>query len=227
MWGRPMTRVALFDVAGTVVSGNPWRGFLAYDGMDKWRVYRRYPVFAPPYWAKKAGLISDVRFRQIWVREMAALLRGMHRERTDDLFCWIAEDFMADCYQEDVVARLREHKQNGDFVLLVSGMFTPLTQAFADAVGADAGVGTGLAFDDAGICTGKIVGAVCAGERKPLVAEQTLRAHGIDPRNAETHAYADSFSDVPLLAFAQHATATHPEEKLLTEVAARGWATIG
>jgi phosphoserine phosphatase len=222
-----MRRVALFDVAGTLVAGNPWRGFLKYDGMNKLRVYGSYPLITPPYWAKNWGLISDTRFRQIWVRQMAGLLRGMSREETNGLFRWIAAEFMRYNYREDVLARLGQHKQNGDYVLLVSGMFTPLTQAFADVVGADAGVGTGLGFDADGVCNGQIVGAVCAGALKPQIARDFLGEQGIVLDGAETFGYADSYSDVPLLAASDHATATYPDEKLKAEIVARGWACIG
>lgn len=222
-----MRRVALFDVAGTLVEGNPWRGFLKYDGMNKWLVYGSYPLISPPYWAKNWGLISDTRFRQIWVRQMAGLLRGMTQAETDGLFQWIAREFMQDNYRADVVARLEQHKRDGDYVLLVSGMFTPLTQAFADVVGADAGVGTGLGFRGDGVCNGQVVGPVCAGDLKPQIAREFLARQGISLDKAETFGYADSYSDVPLLVTADHATATYPDEKLQLEVKAQGWDCIG
>lgn len=218
-------RVALFDVAGTLVAGNPWRGFLKYDGMSKARVYSHYPLIVPPYWAKNWGLISDTRFRQVWVRQMAALLTGFTVDETDGLFRWIATDFMRGDYREDVVGRLKAHKRNGDYVLLVSGMFTPLTHQFALALGADAGVGTSLVFDADGRCAGHIDGPVCAGDEKPLIARQFLEAQGISVD--EIVAYADSGSDVPLLAAADVGVATYPDAALADVVHKHGWEVMG
>ncbi len=221
------TRVALFDVAGTLVAGNPWRGFLKYDGMSKARVYSRYPFILPPYWAKNWGMISDTRFRQVWVRQMAALLNGFTVDEADTLFKWIATEFMRGDYRDDVVARLREHKQNGDYVLLVSGMFTPQTHQFALALGADAGVGTELVFDSAGRCAGVFNGAVCAGDDKPLIAKRYLEAQGIRLDQVEMVAYADSGSDVPLLSAAAVSVATYPDAALTAVANERGWEVMG
>lgn len=219
-------QIVFFDVAGTLVASNPWRGLLKHTAINKVRLYSRYPFIVLPYWAKNAGLISDVRFRQIWIRQMAALLKGLHRDEVNEMFRWIAADFVRDDYRQDVVARLDAHKQAGAYVLLVSGMFTPMTQAFATKLGADAGIGTGLAFDEQGICTGHIAGDGCAGENKSLFIRQYLEAQGLSLAEAETTAYADSYSDVPLLSFAQQAVATYPDEKLREVVRARGWSII-
>jgi HAD superfamily hydrolase (TIGR01490 family) len=220
-------RVAFFDIAGTLVDGNPWRGFLKSDIIGKGRIARRYLFFAAPYWAKKAGIITDTRFRQLWVRQMARLLQGLTRDDTDALFRWIAAEFMVDAYRADVVERLHAHKRNGDYVLLVSGMFTPLAHQFALHLGADAGVGTELAFDAAGVCTGQIGMEACAGTTKPECVQRHLAAQGMALDGVETFAYADSYSDVPLLAFADHAIATYPDAELAAVVAERGWERIG
>lgn len=218
--------LAFFDVAGTLVAGNSWRGLLKSDKIAKSRLVMLYPFLFPAWYGKKLKLISDARFRQIWIRQMAWLLKGLPRSETEAIFRWIAAEFMADDYREDVVARLKAHKANGDRVFLVSGMFTGFTQAFADYLGADAGLGTELGYDDNDICTGQIIGEGCAGELKPLFLQRYLDAHGIDWQAEETFAYADSFSDVPLLAMADHATATYPDEGLQAVVAERGWALI-
>ncbi len=222
-----MTRLALFDVAGTLVDGNPWRGFMHTERISKMRVYGTYPLTLPPWFAKKLKIIPDATFRQIWIRQMAWMLRGLHRDDVLAIFDWIARDYMADSYHDDVVERLKQHKADGDTVILISGMFSEMTQAFADYLGADVGLGTTLGFDESGICTGRIVGDGCAGPLKVVTLEQYLQEHGLLPHEHETFAYADSFSDVPLLSLADHATATYPDEGLAGVVAERGWATIG
>lgn len=220
-------RLAFFDVAGTLVAGNPWRGFLKYPRVNKWRLYRNYPAILAPWWAKKLGMISDTRFRQIWIRQMANLLRGMTRTDVDEMFRWIAQDFMRDDYREDVVSRLKLHISRGDYVVLVSGMFTPLTQQFANYLGADGAVGTSLEFDERDVCTGKILGEGCAGDLKPKMLKAYLSAQGIALDDAIIHAYADSYSDVPLLSLAKYSVATYPDEGLANIVRQQQWEMIG
>ncbi len=219
-------RFAFFDVAGTLVAGNPWRGMMKYPAMSKTRVYARYPFILPPWWAKNAGLLPDVQFRQIWIRQMAALLKGMTRNETNALFAWIADEFMGDDYRDDVVARLRQHKADGYTVILISGMFEEMTAKFANHVGADAAVGTELGYQ-ADVCTGRIVGQGCAGDLKLQFLQKYLNARGLQPEHTVSYAYADSYSDVPLLASVGHAVATYPDEKLALVVRERRWETIG
>lgn len=223
-----MTRFAFFDVAGTLVAGNPWRGFMHTDLIARSRVYTTYPLTIPPWLAKKAKLIPDATFRQIWIRQMAWMLWGMHRDEVLAVFAWIAGEYVANNYHTDVVARLKQHKANGDTVILISGMFTEMTQAFADHLGADVGLGTVLGFDKAGRCTGRIVGDGCAGHLKVATLERYLADSGLslESESHETFAYADSLSDVPLLSLADHPTATYPDSGLAALVAERGWATI-
>lgn len=219
-------RVALFDVAGTLVSGNPWRGMLKYPKMSRWRLMVLYPLILPPWWAKKLKLLPDTRFRQIWIRQMAWLLGGMTRDEVREAFDWIVSEHLKDHRQESVIAQLDMHKQQGDRVILISGMFTEFTQAFVDALGADGAVGTVLGFTDENVCTGFIVGEGCAGHLKPIFLQQYLDANNLSLDGAEVFSYTDSFSDVPLLELAHHATVTYPEEQLASFAELRGWNKI-
>ena len=68
--------IAFFDVAGTLVTGNPWRMFLAHPGIEPNR--RRLALArALPLWiSAKLGLIDDGVFRDRWIRSMSAVFRG-------------------------------------------------------------------------------------------------------------------------------------------------------
>lgn len=219
-------QIALFDVAGTLVAGNPWRGILKDPHIPRWRLYALYPVMLPPWWAKNLGLLPDTRFRQIWIRQMAWLLSGLSRDEVRTVFDWIVREYMKDNYQQDVVSKLKAHKADGAHVVLISGMFTEFTEAFADYLGADGAVGTKLGFREDGICTGRIIGEGCAGQLKPIFLNEYLAEQGLSLDSTEVFTYADSFSDVPLLELGQTATVTYPDAQLATVAASRGWARI-
>lgn len=218
-------RVAFFDVVGTLVDGNPWRGLIQHPSVNRARVLRKYPLLLALIASQKPGLIPDTRFRQIWIRQMASLLRGMTRDETITVFRWVAYEWMAENDHRDVVERLQTHKQQGDFVLLISGMFADMTQQFAERFGADAGTGTQLAFED-GVCTGRIVGDGCAGDLKPQFAQRYLGQHKLDVTLDDCYAYADSFSDVPLLSWVGHAVVTRGDSDVRTVAAEQGWEII-
>jgi len=221
-----MSRLVCFDIAGTLVDGNPWMGLFKSAEIPRWRVWLMYPLIMPPVLLMRAGLLPDTRFRQIWIRQVALMLRGINQERLSRVFAWIAEDFTREMYREPVLARLRGHIEAGDTVILISGMFTEMTQAFANHLGADDGIGTQLGFDADNKCIGRIVSPGCAGEEKVNALLRYLTAHGLTAEQGATYAYADSYSDVPLLSWSDTATATYPDEELTNIARERGWAVI-
>jgi HAD superfamily hydrolase (TIGR01490 family) len=220
-----LMRIALFDIAGTIVDGNPWLGFLKHPAISRVRVYTMYPLILGLVAAKKLSFISDVRFRQLWVRQMARLLRGLSRQDTDTIFRWIVAEHMREKYRPDILARLQDHAASGDTIVLVSGMFTPLTQAFADHVGATVGLGTHLVFAGE-ICVGTIEGPVCAGDVKVSMVRDYLAQQAVNLKALESTAYTDSASDASLLAFAHKGFATYPDPELRLMAESNGWQII-
>ena len=215
-------RVVFFDIAGTLVIGNPWRFFLDHPDVDPGRVRMEKLRFVPVYLGNKLNLVSDVSFRHRWITGMARLMQGWTREQTRSVFDWIVNDCMDDLFHEDVLARLQEHQEAGDHVVLVSGMFEGLVQAFAGRVGADGAIGTRLAFVD-DVCAGQIDGPSVMGPRKLSAIHHYLADCGFSRDLSSCYGYADSFSDVPLLEAVGHGVATYPDDNLRSLAVEHGW----
>lgn len=219
-------RIALFDIAGTLVDGNPWFGLLKHPSVNRFRIYRMYPALIGLYVAKKLKLISDIRFRQLWVQLMASLLRGLSQKDTDVIFDWIARDYVRSKYRQDVVVHLKQHVADGDTVILVSGMFTPMTNAIAKYLDAHVGLGTHLVFEG-DVCTGEISGPVCAGDVKVDFVHEYLEREELAFEQIDSIAYTDSESDIPMLTYAKAGVATHPDADLRNAAIKAGWRIIG
>ncbi|MCL4248850.1 MAG: HAD-IB family hydrolase [Anaerolineae bacterium] len=212
---------AFFDIDGTLITANVWRYFL--DGPELAHKKRSVYLSAMPmYAARKLGLVGEPRLRERWVEMMARLLAGWQRAQIDTLMDRIVLEQMRDSFREDVAARAREHIQRGDRVVLVSGMFAGFAERFAKLLGAEMGVGTRLAFDG-DICTGRIDGHGCAGQEKPRFMRDYAGAEAV----AVAYAYADSFSDVPMLSTVAHPVVTYPDARLMAVAQAHGWEVIG
>jgi HAD superfamily hydrolase (TIGR01490 family) len=211
---------AFFDIEGTLVQGNTWRTALRDPRLDKWRVRWALGRMIPLWWVTKAKLFPEDVFRQRWVAGMAPIFRGW---RSGDIGAIFADAAPKLNYFPDVVARLKQHVQEGRRVVLVSGLFVEGAQAIAQHLGASAGVGTPLEYRD-GICTGRIADQCCAGELKLRYAEAQLNEK---PRWADGVAYADTASDVPLLSAVGTAVAANPEDALRRIAQERGWQILG
>lgn len=173
----------------------------------------------------KVGLLGDGLFREQWVREMAMLMRNWRREDIAAAFDVIVNEHMLPHYRQDVVAHLEQHKQNGDHVVLISGMFDVAVERFAARLGADGAIGSRLMFAG-NVCSGRIAGAGIIGKQKIAALQKYLRDRGLSEDLTGCYAYADSYSDRFLLGAVGHPTATYPDDKLRSQAAAQGWTIL-
>jgi alcohol-forming fatty acyl-CoA reductase len=214
-----LPRIVFFDIEGTLVSNNTWKTVIAHPEVAKGRVRRAYAEVVPAWLLMRVRLLDDTNFRHKWVTSMAKLFNGWTTPQVNDLFKWVAEHVE---YHADVVEKLRQHKRDGDKVILVSGIFEEGAKHFAAYLGADDGIGTRLAFEQ-GVCKGRIIGESCAGGRKLDFIRAYLQRSDMAHTLAEAYAYADSYSDEPMLAAVGHPVATYPEAALRTLAVHRGW----
>lgn len=218
-------QVAFFDIGGTVVKGEPWTYMVKHPQINKAQVRLAYVRLWPLWIAKRVGLMTDVLFRDYWLREMAWLLKGWSRAQTDALFDWILKDNMQDDFFPAILERIRQHKRNGERVVLVSGVFDVIAEHFARYVDADSAIGTKLSYEN-GVCTGKLAGITIAGDEKVTVILRYLQDNGLPTDLSQHYAYADSYSDLPMLSAVGHPVAVYPESQLRTVAVSRGWTMI-
>lgn len=219
-------QIALFDVSGTLTVSNAWTGITMAPQIDKWR--RRWLMSTNlPFWLlSKSRLYSEYAFRYRWIKALAWLLRGFDRHEIDAIFDWGVNTHLVPQYRTDIIAELEHHKSAGATVIVVSNIFQGFVDHIVQRVGADAGIGTDLAFEG-DVATGRIMGKPSAGDQKVLNVEQFLaeRALTVDLQTAAT-AYADSISDVPLLSAVKAPNATYPDKQLMQVAQDKHWRII-
>ncbi len=218
-----MIRAALFDVDGTLVNGHVWSGILDYPAVSRWQVRRLYMRAIPQLVLRRLYIRSETAFRDHWVRGLAGLLRGWSVEQLTELSEWIAADYLLPQYREDVIALLKQHKEAGHVVILVSTMFSDVLQQIARHLGADDWLGTALEIRE-GVLTGHIQGVSCVGPRKLDFVRTHLADRYPDISLGDCVAYADSYSDSTLLAAVGRPVAVYPDDELRTAALEQGWA---
>jgi HAD superfamily hydrolase (TIGR01490 family) len=106
---------------------------------------------------------------------------------------------------------IERHRKAGDFLLLVSASFDFYVEKIALVLGFDDIIVTKSEWDSQGRLTGRIVGSNCYGSEKLIRVISYIECYGQQPY---TVAYADHYSDIPLLAWVDRAVAVNPEAAL-------------
>ena len=107
-------------------------------------------------------------------------------------------------------------------MVLVSSGPEPLVRRIAQELGTEHAVGTTLEVKDRRY-SGRSLPPVCIDEHKASHAQAYLRQQGLEVDLSGSYAYADSISDLHLLAMVGNPTAVYPEEALREIAAGRGW----
>jgi HAD superfamily hydrolase (TIGR01490 family) len=216
---------AFFDVDGTLTNSRVWSGLIDYFPANRIKLGVHYlfnTIHYFLYFVHKAGLLKQAAFRDIWARNLAWYFKGFSVERTEEIWEWVIENRLDGQWREDVVEVLQAHKENGTVIFLVSGGPVGLLERIAQEVGADYAVGTRHEVLD-GVYTGRAVGAACQGKNKPLLIKEKVKEVGIQVDWDASYAYADSVSDMQLLALVGNPVAVYPEEAVRAIAVERGW----
>jgi HAD superfamily hydrolase (TIGR01490 family) len=228
-------RAAFFDVDGTLTTERVWRGMLEYfrqRGLRRWTRRFFWAYHMPFYLLYKARLVSQSVFRRPWAAHLSWFVRGYTLEQAQDVWDWVAQEYLTPYWRPDALELIKKHKATGDLVVLVSAGLTPLENAIAREVEADMAVGTQPELKllratrngrPQSRYTGKLAGPVCLDEQKAELAKAELKARNLDVDFAASIAYADSGTDIFMLEMVGNPIAFHPDEELLPVAQKRGW----
>ena len=214
--------LALFDLDNTLLIGDSdyaWNVFLIDEGwVDEGRYRAQNKQFYADY--ERGELDMDAYFAfslQPFVEHglaaMEALLPKFIETRVIPMVAPGAPDL------------LREHADKTRVIITATSRFItqPIADHFAEVAGLEALIATDPEIVD-GRATGRIDGTPNYQAGKLDKLQQWIAASG--KTFGETWAWSDSINDLPLLAMADHAFATHPDDKLRAEAEARGWPVI-
>lgn len=205
------------DFDGTLTTGAMGRAVGAYlSAHGRQAEYRRFfRRQLPRYLAARLGLLNMRRFKTGWAVEMPRLFAGMSEEQVREMLTVVVEEEMWANRRQDVIAELQDHQAGGARLLIVSGGYMPLLEAFAAHLDAEA-LGTPLEFVD-GVATGALAADLNVGPRKAASVRAALGGEALDL------AYGDTHEDLPMLEMAATAIAVYPSRRLQQVAQARGW----
>ncbi|HET9449617.1 MAG TPA: HAD family hydrolase [Aggregicoccus sp.] len=215
-------RVAFFDLDKTLLavnSGALWiRRELAQGHISRLQALRATAWLARYH----LGFVSmeDALLRAI------AQLAGTHAEpivrRTEAFY---AEQVSA-LYRPGALEALERHRGAGDRLVLLTSSSGYLSELVARDLCLDAVLCNRFEVDEAGLHTGRPLGALCFGSGKLAHAEQYLRERAEGAPLRDCTFYTDSYSDLPVMAAVGRPVAVNPDPRLRREALRRGWPVV-
>lgn len=165
---------------------------------------------------------TDERSAQVRDRILRAV-SGRPAEQVEALGDHFMTDLVA-TLQPVMGAELRRHATAGRDRIVLSASPTEIVSRFAREAGLEWGTGTTSERDAQGRYTGRLSGPFCYREGKVEVMHRLAEEHGYDL--AESYAYSDSVSDLPMLEAVGHPVVVNPEPELRALAATRNWPII-
>lgn len=218
-------QIAIFDFDGTLYEEETFQ--LLMDHLKTHPVYHtKYKEFIrasmPRYIANKLKIYSTrlmkERLMQIYVDSLQDIPEDELHTFFDELAVKMEPDF-----NEEVCARLKQHHQDGVYVMVVSGAYDLLLEKSLKHLPIDTFIGTKIPFKNGKIDTEKTIYPIQA-ERKNEKIDAFIQGKKIDWKNS--YAYGDSLTDVSVLELVGHPVAVQPEESLKNVATKRKWEVI-
>lgn len=116
---------------------------------------------------------------------------------------------------------VHQHQDAGRPTFIVSAAGNDIVSSLAAVLGMEGGIGTRYAVDGAGRFTGRLEGPFVYGPGKVEAMERYAAEHDI--ALAESFAYSDSTSDLPMLRAVGNAVVVNPDAGLAQIAAEEGW----
>jgi HAD superfamily hydrolase (TIGR01490 family) len=213
-----VTAGVFFDLDRTLMAGS--------SGFHWARAARRAGLTTRRQLANDA--IENIRFRlrgstdeaTVAVRErVGAFLQGRRVRDLERLSPMVLAGVLPRLYSR-MLEVAYEHQDAGRPVFIVTAATQGTADMLAHVLFFDGAAGSKLEERD-GVYTGGFDGPFCYGEGKPLRMQQLADERGIDL--AQSWAYSDSASDLPMLRAVGHPVAVNPDSELARVAREEGW----
>jgi alcohol-forming fatty acyl-CoA reductase len=210
--------LAVFDVDGTLIQTNVVEYFfwmrLQDQPLEEWPRFLAQMAAKAPRW-----LYLERRSRAEFQRSFYREYDGLDVERMRRLGQEALDAVTLRRVFPEGVRRIRAHRQAGHRVLLLTGALDVVVEPLAELLGVDVDCAHLLVRDER--LTGDLQHPPPAGEARSAALEEYAARHGGDL--AESFAYADAISDLPMLERVGTPVVVNPDARLSQVAGQRGW----
>ena len=150
---------------------------------------------------------------------LTAMCTGWDVQQIRDIVNETLHEIIDPIVYDEAVELIEEHKRAGRVVVIVSSSGSEVVEPIGEIVGADRAIATRMVIED-----GRYTGAIefyAYGRHKADAIRALAAEEGYDL--AQSYAYSDSSTDLPMLEAVGHPFAVNPDRALRKEAVARGW----
>lgn len=214
----PEPRLAAFDLENTIIAANVVDSFAFLatkdlTGTDRWSMVASLLAEGP------ALMRLDRADRSDFLRYFYRRYEGADPEQLSETAWKLLSEYMLVKAFPSAIARVRAHRRLGHKTVLITGalrfIVEPLAPLFDEIIAAD------MSQNEDNQLSGQVPVTPPIGESRAEILLDCAERLGIP--TADTVAYADSTSDLPMLEAAGIAVCVNPETKLLNIARRRGW----
>lgn len=215
-------RAAFFDLDKTVIAKSSMVA-LGPEFHARGLLHRRTLVWA---------VISQVMFLRFGADEdrlrkiresVLKVTKGWDRAEVRALVADTINDVIEPLIYDEAIELIDDHLGDDDEVYLVSMAPEEIVEPFAELLGITGFISSKATIDEDGKYTGGL-DFFAQGENKAVAIRELAAQRGIDL--ADSFAYSDSATDVPMLECVGHPFAVNADRALAKVAAERGWPTL-
>ncbi|HEY4026219.1 MAG TPA: HAD-IB family hydrolase [Candidatus Dormibacteraeota bacterium] len=210
--------LAVFDVDGTLIQTNVVEYFfwmrLQDQPLEEWPRFLAQMATKAPRW-----LYLERRSRAEFTRSFYREYDGLDVERMRGLGEEALHTVTLRRVFPEGVRRVRAHKRAGHRVLLLTGALDVVVEPLGELLEVDVDCAHLLVRD--GRLTGDLQQPPPAGEARAVALEEYAARHGVNL--AESFAYADAISDLPMMEKVGTPVVVNPDARLSQVGSQRGW----
>ena len=212
--------LAIFDLDNTLLHGDSdhaWGEFLCEQGLVDSEVYRQANDYF--YQQYQQGTLNITEFLEFALKPLATL----PAEQLSALHAQFMVEKVEPMITDKALALLQKHRDQGDFLLIITATNRFVTGPIAERLGVDAILATDPEQID-GRYTGKVAGTPCFQGGKVVRLNAWLEETG--HAMPGSYFYSDSRNDLPLLEQVEFPVAVDADETLTRIANERGWPVI-
>ncbi len=201
------TKIAVFDFDGTctdVQSGLLFSRYLLHHGYFKPRTVRRLLMWAFRYAMHMKRDENEPR------EAIFAELSDLTSNQIDELMIKFHDEKVLSNYRPEALEEIKQLKDEGYTVLLVSATFSPIARRAGEVLGIENILATEMEKDKDGRYTGKVLGPAVVGEEKTRAVERWANDHIGKGKWIIAKAFGDHYSDADILNASREGYAVSP-----------------
>jgi HAD superfamily hydrolase (TIGR01490 family) len=215
-------QVAFYDVDGTLIKTNVVHVY-AYYAANHPELNRRLSSLTKLLASIPAYLVTDYYSRKVFNEWFYKNYKGFSEDRLivvgEEIFDKIIKPNMF----PGAVDLIKRSQDKGIKQVLVTGALDVVTKPLAEYLGVDDYGANRLEIVD-GFATGRLVGKLLAGPNKSMWIRDYATRFGLNLDDC--WAYADSFSDLPMLSMVGRPCAVNPDFKLRAAARDFNWPVL-